>query len=303
MPAAIITAVTKDADLRLSAYYLNTRRLVELTGTDIPVVAQFSLNQNSGARAAAMRMASGIANDLLKNPSIQNLHKMSPDGLTEGVPQVAHLWDVLTFKGVPDALMREQHGKVVKPATVSGAITLGETQFKLTGELSNDHMFSDTSARILSGRRRMLVLGRFEAPGDQLEVEPFVIGDMMQDLGGALRMSWTQRLRLYPQQIDAFAKAADQRATAEELKTLLSIPEDNVKHAMAAIIGEPFVPKDWGGEKSDLQTSRVSIDGVPTSAAFIFKGPSVPGELHPARMGKRGDQLVRAYDEPVELVV
>jgi len=58
-----------------------------------------------------------------------------------------------------------------------------------------------------------------------------------------------------------------------------------------------------GGEKSDLQTTRLTIEGEPTSAAFIFKGPSVPGPLHPGKMGKRGDQLIRAFDEPVDLIV
>jgi len=84
---------------------------------------------------------------------------------------------------------------------------------------------------------------------------------------------------------------------------LLRISEDDVKNAIADIIGEPFVPKDWGGEKSDLPTNRLTIDGEPHSAAFIFKGPSLPREMHPADMGKRGDQLVRVFDEPVELVV
>jgi hypothetical protein len=92
-------------------------------------------------------------------------------------------------------------------------------------------------------------------------------------------------------------------ATQAELKALLQITEESVKYAIADIIGEPFVPKDWPGEKSDLPTNRLTIDGQPHSAAFIFKGPSVPREMHVADMGKRGDQLVRVFDEPVELIV
>ncbi len=41
----------------------------------------------------------------------------------------------------------------------------------------------------------------------------------------------------------------------------------------------------------------------PVSAAFLLKGPSVRGEMHPNNLGKRGDQLMRAFDEPVDLVV
>jgi hypothetical protein len=87
------------------------------------------------------------------------------------------------------------------------------------------------------------------------------------------------------------------------LETLLLMPEEAVKFAFAEIIGEPFVPKDWGGEKSDLTTNRLTIDGKARSEAFIFKGPSLRGQMHPADMGTRGDQLVRAFDEPVELVI
>ena len=33
-------------------------------------------------------------------------------------------------------------------------------------------------------------------------------------------------------------------------------PEFEGKKYFAEIIGEPFVPEDWGGEKSDLYTTR-----------------------------------------------
>ena len=56
----------------------------------------------------------------------------------------------------------------------------------------------------------------------------------------------------------------------------------------AQIIAEPFVPKDWPGERSDLFTSRVTIDDVATTAAFLLKGPSVPGPMHPRDLGARG---------------
>lgn len=116
--------------------------------------------------------------------------------------------------------------------------------------------------------------------------------------------SWSASVRVYPSQIDAFANLDDEEPPSKgDLQALLRISEDDVKNAIADIIGEPFVPKDWGGEKSDLPTNRLTIDGEPHSAAFIFKGPSLPREMHPADMGKRGDQLVRVFDEPVELVV
>lgn len=296
--------MTEFTDLKLSTYYLNTRRLAELTGVDIPVIAQRTLNENSGERAQAMRFASKVANELLKGGKIPSLTRLFAAQGPQENALIASLWGVFTFRGVSEALMREQQGKAKKPASFSATIPLGDAEYQLSGELSNDHMFSDTTARALSNKRRVLMVGRFEQREGQIEVEPYIIGDMLEDVGSGFRLSWGQRARAYPGIIDSFAKISEVRAsTPAELKTLLTVPEEDIKHAFAAIIGEPFVPKDWGGEKSDLQTSHVHIEGQPASAAFIFKGPSLRGEMHPANMGKRGDQLVRAFDEPVDLIV
>lgn len=117
-------------------------------------------------------------------------------------------------------------------------------------------------------------------------------------------MGWPKTARIYPSQLKAFERIAQTKPpTKAQLKKLLNVPEVEVKNRFAAIIGEPFVPKDWGGEKSDLYTSRLTLDEKPISAAFIFKGPAVSGALHPANMGKRGDQLVRAFEEPADLIV
>lgn len=290
--------------LKLSSYYLNTRRLAEMTGVDIPVVAQRTLNENSGERAQAMRFASRVANEMLKSGAIPNLTRIFAAEGAEETAVIASLWGVFTFGGVSQALMREQEGKSRKPATFSATIPLGDAEYALSGELSNDHMFSDTTATHLRNRRRVLMAGRFELRDSQIEVQPYIIGDMIEDMGSSFPISWGQRVRVYPEIMDTFEKISEVKTSKEaELEALLTIPEDEIKHAFAAIIGEPFVPKDWGGEKSDLQTSRVHIEGKPVSAAFIFKGPSISGEMHPANMGKRGDQVVRAFDEPVDLVV
>jgi hypothetical protein len=104
--------------------------------------------------------------------------------------------------------------------------------------------------------------------------------------------------------INAFEKIESIRApTIEQARVVSEMSEDAVRKAFAEIIGEPFEPKHWGGEKSDLYTSRVAIEERPISAAFILKGPGVRGPMYPATLGKRGDQLVRAFDEPADLIV
>jgi len=293
-----------DADrLKLSPYYLNTRRLSELTNAPIPVVAQTSLVHNSGERASAMRQASAVANAMLQSGNLPNLASaFASEGADEQV-HVATLWDVFIFSGATEALRREENGRPAMPATMRGTVELGGGRYPLTGTLSNDHMYSQSTPTMLSGKRRMFVAGRFEVSNGMLKVEPYIIGDLVREISG-LKLNWTMGVRVHPETIDSFSKMAGApAATKGELEQLLATPEDDVKHAVATIIGEAYVPKDWGGEKSDLQTAQLRLDGAPISAAFIFKGPSIKGEMHPANMGKRGDQLVRAFDEPADLIV
>jgi hypothetical protein len=69
------------------------------------------------------------------------------------------------------------------------------------------------------------------------------------------------------------------------------------------LIGESYVPKDWGGERSDLYTSRVFVDGRQVSAAWLFKGPGYPRAMDVKALGKNGDQIDRLFTEPAELLV
>lgn len=75
------------------------------------------------------------------------------------------------------------------------------------------------------------------------------------------------------------------------------VSEGKFKEGIQKIIQEPGVFKDWGGEKSDLFTTRLMVAGTRRSAAFAFKGPGQPGRLTIARMGKNGDQGPRLFQE------
>jgi integrase len=50
----------------------------------------------------------------------------------------------------------------------------------------------------------------------------------------------------------------------------LRVPEDTVKRAFAWLIGESYVPKDWGGERSDLYTSRVFAVASPAQVSSLL---------------------------------
>ena len=289
--------------LRLSPYYLNSRRLQALTGVELPLAAQTSLSRNTVARVGGMRDVSRLAERLLQSGQIPNLtSEAASRDLTGHSQLIAFVWGVFTFRGAPNAIRCEQEGKAYKNATFSGRIPIGDTNYELKGEIFNEHFYSVSSPGMLSGKRRMLVAGQFHFSGNRVEVFPYLICDLIQDMG-SLPLPWATSIRVYPDSIDAFRAIAGKAPTRADLQTVLNMAEENVKTAFSEIIGEPFVPKDWGGERSDLITSRLTVHDQPTSAAFIFKGPSVPGTLHPKNMGKRGDQLIRAFDEPVDLVV
>ncbi|MCT7374414.1 hypothetical protein [Chelativorans salis] len=85
--------------------------------------------------------------------------------------------------------------------------------------------------------------------------------------------------------------------------SLKGISEDEFKKGIQSIIGEEAIFKDWGGEKSDLLSTRVRLNGKRIGAAFAFKGPGQAGALTPARMGKNGDQALRLFEEIANLYV
>jgi hypothetical protein len=251
-----------------------------------------------------MSDTSSLAERLLRFGKLPNLTEIVGARDVNDEKVLGFVWGVFSFRGLSTAVRREQEGKPYAHATFSGKIPMGGDEYKLSGIMFNDHVYSVSSPVVLTGRRRMLIAGQFEFKGKDVKVFPYIIGEVTSDLGGFLPMSWSSSIRVYPSGIDSFEKVRELPAPGKaHLEAVLRMSEDDVKRAFAEIIGEPFVPKDWGGERSDLITSRLVIDKQPTSAAFIFKGPSVSGTMHPSNMGKRGDQLIRAFDEPVDMVV
>ena len=287
----------------LSPYYLNSRRLEVLSAMDIPAAAQSSLNDNNIRRVAAMGYARNVAKVLLQTGKVPNLARAFVE-VNEGERILATTYGVFTFKGSRKAFETPANGKAATPATFTGTLLLGDREFPAYGELVNDHFYSQSSIGMLSGKRSLFIMGQFDFGADGVEIFPYVIGDLIDDLSPFLNMSIRSSIRVYPEQIDSFGPLRNApAATANDLKALQAMPEARVKDALAEIIGELFVPADWGGEVSDLQTNHIVVDGEPASAAFILKGPALKGEMHPNNMGSRGDQLVRAFGEPVDLIV
>jgi len=107
--------------------------------------------------------------------------------------------------------------------------------------------------------------------------------------------------------IDSFAKVrsikAEQVADLLDARGVLPFPEAKVKDAICSIVDEPYQDKDWGGERSDVFTTRVVYQGRRIPTAMLLKGPAVGPVLYPAGLGKRGDQDLRLFNEPAEILI
>jgi len=137
-----------------------------------------------------------------------------------------------------------------------------------------------------------------------LDATPIFVG---QAIDRSLSLSFPctgDRLEVHPQHVDQFAKIADERPIRKsELAQLRNVPEDKIKNALAAIIGESNIPDHWSGETSDLTTSLLSINGQRVTSAFLLKGPARFHEMQIADLGARGNQIDRLFREPAELLV
>jgi len=80
-----------------------------------------------------------------------------------------------------------------------------------------------------------------------------------------------------------------------------SISENDFKNGVKSILGEEGKFADWGGEKNDLYTTRLTIFGKRHFAAFAFKGPGTRGTLVPGKLGKNGDQIQRLFQTDADL--
>lgn len=106
--------------------------------------------------------------------------------------------------------------------------------------------------------------------------------------------------RITVDDIDSFSKV---RKIGYSGSLPASLSEARFKRGVQKTIGEPGKFKDWGGETSDLYTTRLRIKGKRHAAAFAFKGPGQRGPLVPGRMGKNGDQLQRLFEEDADVFI
>lgn len=155
----------------------------------------------------------------------------------------------------------------------------------------------------LAGCRSQWVLGHVAtACSHAVEIRPIAIATLLlAPPPGQWAPDWQ---RVYPRQVDQWRFVDWDLAVPDTaLAQLKTVPERRVKEALAATIGEPVVPTDWGGEVNDLYTSGLMVDGRQHSAAFLLKGPSRSSPMTIGHLGANGDQMTRLARSPAEVLV
>jgi hypothetical protein len=268
------------------------------------------ISENGYSRVVAMNAARSVAQRLVSHGDVSNLATAIIDrSLTAHGRLVAGIWANCTFRGMNAAILAARDGRPYRKPAMSVQVVLDDDVLWFDGELEIEHVYSSSCAGYMSGKNQAYVLGLFDrTEGAQRgTVRPWLVGDLVHTVGveGHLGFSWGHTSEVHPMVIDAFKAMVDVRPPSQGTlkRIMLSVSEAQTKAAIAAIIGESFVPRDWGGERSDLFTSQITIEKEPITAAFLLKGPAVPGPMHPRHLGRNGDQIVRLFDEPADLLI
>lgn len=80
-----------------------------------------------------------------------------------------------------------------------------------------------------------------------------------------------------------------------------NVLEIKIKKGFQKIIGEKGKFTDWGGEKNDLFTTRLKLNGKRITVAIAFKGRATQGILTPRKLGKHGDQINRLFTSSAQV--
>ena len=301
--------------VNLSALYLSLKRLSEiLDGRALPI--------NSDIGAVRQVTSDGLVRTALvyalETAALAWLRKENPLSLGEllccGSVRPGSLFThVAAFygKGIAEATAKYDDRKSLK--SVPYLWTKLDTfvpSATLHVQVHPENLTSSSAPGELAGRKRLFLFARMvEATPPKFRAQAYVIGHlydedrpaglMIDTLG---RLQW--QMELFPSLIDNFNRIEGcNPPTQEQLAGLERIPEKDIKTAFAEIIGESFVLKDWGGEKSDLFSTRVRVGGKPLATAFVFKGPAAFKPLTMSQLGKNGDQISRLFSEPADLLV
>lgn len=293
-------------DFKLQTLYLNARRLAEL----------------AGGQSVQQVVSAGSQFDSLDklglNARIGSLGRVMRDWLWENRASVLRFERLLLTgklrKGSIFFTERDFYCRNVAPRVRASSATPQMTaKYALAGRevelrllAHSDHVAPGSAGALLTGRASgLFVVGVVNKIGRQtVDASAVFAGHCVDPSSTDMWPQSPWRTEIQVESINAFAQCGLEAFPHErELKRLKDIPERDIKGAFATLLNEDAVPKDWGGERSDLFTTRVQVRGQRVSASFAFKGPAKFHPMTMADLGKNGDQIDRLLTEPAELLV
>jgi hypothetical protein len=224
--------------------------------------------------------------------------------------QLVWLQPAFTWSDVATERQARRAGDTGVRSFFQARITLDDDRsVRAHGTFNPARLTSSTSNVELRGTRHQFMLGQVVDVGaDEVELRPLAIATRLLRPPGGHEPEWAPHprwQRVDIGEVEQFA-SVDFEAAPHALDVMRTVPEAQTKDALARLIGEPTVPKDWGGEQHDLWTTRLRVDGRAHSAAFVLKGPAGGSMWRPmtiAMLGKNGDQLQRVAASSAEVLV
>ena len=297
-------AKTETSHYKVQPYFLHMRLLLSLIGVNRSRsledrIARISDFDNLARKALIDDELTGHAMALISTNKIAPLEEL----LLTNHPQVGQLVTShlpFYYKGAGPAAIKQESGK---KAYASFRAKLPDfDDLEVQGQFSAEHFTYSSSAGRLSGRCTRFMLARVEAIGGGiLKLRPILIGDRFYVRDDQSIFVDKNALRIYPEDISEFSKLASFESQVWNIERMRTISEKQIKEWFAEIVHEDFVPKDWGGEQSDLYTTRVTVRGNRASTAFLLKGPAKFHPLSIKDLGANGDQIVRLFQEPADV--
>jgi len=303
------------AMLNISAYYLSQKRLNEVLPSESLLAAArvFSISAQADAgltRTSVISAYESSAIAWLSDRKFPSLGQLIVENRIAAGTFFTHDGPYYGKEIEDSAIEFEEKGFTSgKPLLWTKLDTLKEG-LRLTVQSHPENYTTKSAAGEMAGRNHLFLAARItEFDENEIRAQAYIVGRLHEEprrgtpsIDRFNRLQWC--MEVFPSQIDQFAAGAKETTpTRRELDALKGIAEAQVKNAFSEILGEPFVPHDWGGERSDLVTSNLSMEGTQVVTAFAFKGKSVPRPLTIADMGKNGDQGGRLFTEPCDLAV
>lgn len=223
------------------------------------------------------------------------------------------IWCELPFhwSAVASERRRRHGGELDVRSSFHATLEADGGQLRVRGTFDPIRLTSSTANSELSGIRTQFMLAQVAGvTQSEIELRPVAIATrLLSDAAG-----WPHRSgraddgqRISPSEIEQFQGIDfSDISGADALPFMKTVPELQVKQILAQVLGEPVIPKDWGGEQSDLWTTRLRVNGKPHTAAFLLKGPAGGRFSRPmtiGMLGKNGDQIQRLASTPAEVLV